>query len=152
LCWSASGNRAPPAADSGRLVVPYLFEFEPAQGILRCAMSGHITDRQLLECHKLGARYVRQKNPAISIVDLSAVSSIEVSPATVKDLARSEPALAASRPRFIVAPDDHLYGMSRMYQLTGEGIRPMLQVVRSLAEVYAAVGFRELQFEPLPDS
>jgi hypothetical protein len=129
--------------------MPYLFEFEPVQAILRCSMSGQVTDQQLLECYRTAIRHVRQKNPLVSIVDLTGVTSILVSPATVQGLARCEPVLCPSRPRFIIAPTDHLYGLSRMYQIVGERVRPRLQVVRSLAEVFAAAGLDELHFEPV---
>jgi hypothetical protein len=141
-----------PAADSGSLVMPYFFEFEPVQSILRCTMSGHIDDKTLLECRKEAVRHVRQTDPAAAILDLTLISSLQVSPRTVQGLARSEPAFPPSRPKFIVAPSDHLYGMSRMYQLIGERIRPSLQVVRSLAEAYAALGIAEPHFCPVPES
>jgi ABC-type transporter Mla MlaB component len=132
--------------------MPYLFEFEPAQSILRCTLSGHIDDKTLLECRKAAVRHVQQTNPAVAILDLTPISSIDVSPGTVQALARSDPAFPASRPKLIIAPSDHLYGMSRMYQLIGEQIRPSLQVVRSLAEAYAALDVAELHFSPVPES
>ena len=127
--------------------MPYLFEFEPVQNVLRCTMSGHVTDKDLLDCHKMASRYVRQTDPTTAILDLTPVGSIEISPSTVQGLARSEPAFPPSRLKFIVAPSDHLYGMSRMYQLIGEQLRPRLQVVRSLNEAYAALGIEDLHFE-----
>lgn len=132
--------------------MPYLFEFEPALSILRCTMSGRVTDQELLACRKLAAQYVQQIDPAIAILDLTSVSSIEVSPATVQGLARLDPAFPPARPKFIVAPADHLYGLSRMYQLIGEQIRPRLQVVRSLAEAYAALGIKDPHFGGMPPS
>jgi hypothetical protein len=129
--------------------MPYLFEFEPVRRILRCTLSGHVTDKELLECHGQATQYVHTTDPDTAIVDLAPVETVNVSPATVQGLARSAPAFPPSRPKFIVAPTDHLYGMSRMYQLIGERIRPRLQVVRSLDEVYLALGVTALHFEPL---
>ncbi len=132
--------------------MPYFFEFEPAQSALRCTMSGQIADAHLLDCHKIFVRLARQKDPNLVILDLTSVSLLNVSPATVQRLARTAPVLPPMRRRFIIAPGDHLYGMSRMYQLIGESIRPGLQVVRSLAEAYAAAGIRDLRFEPISES
>ena len=146
----AATTRAP-AADSGSLMAPYLFEFEPVQRVLRCTMSGHVNDRELLECHGKAVRYVQQTDPATVIVDLTPVDSIDISPATVQGLARSDPAFHPSRPKFIVAPTDHLFGMSRMYQLIGERTRPRLQVVRSLDEAYLALGVKDLHFQPIAE-
>lgn len=131
--------------------MPYLFEFEPVQSVLRCTLSGHVNDRELLECHGKAVRYVQQTDPATVIVDLTPVVSIDISPATVQGLARSDPAFNPSRPKFIVAPTDHLYGMSRMYQLIGERTRPRLQVVRSLDEVYLALKIKDFHFQRLAD-
>ena len=131
--------------------MPYSFEFEPARSFLRCILSGNITDRQLFDCYRAAVRHVRRQDPALAILDLTNIASVEVSPATVQALARSEPTLPASRPRFIVAPTDHLYGMSRMYQILGEHSGPRLQVVRSAAELYAALG-PDLHFEPMVES
>jgi hypothetical protein len=94
---------------------------------------------------------MQQTDPATAIVDLTPVDSIDISPATVQGLARSDPAFHPSRPKFIIAPTDHLFGMSRMYQLIGERIRPRLQVVRSLDEAYLALGVKELHFQPLTE-
>jgi hypothetical protein len=115
-------------------------------------MSGEVTDQQLLECRRTAVHCVRQKDPAVAIVDLTPVAFVDVSPGTVQGLARSDPAFPPSRPKFIVAPSDHLYGMSRMYQIVGEPKRPMLQVVRSLQEVYTELGMHQLHFEPFKDS
>jgi hypothetical protein len=131
--------------------MPYLFEFEPVHSILRCTISGHVDDRELLECYGRAVRCVQQTDPATAIVDLTPIDSIDISPATVQSLARSDPAFHPSRPKFIVAPTDHLFGMSRMYQLVGERIRPRLQVVRSLDEVYLALGVKDLHFQSVPE-
>ena len=51
----------------------------------------------------------------------------------------------------IVAPRDHLYGLSRMYQILAERSRPRLQVLRSAAELYEAFGL-ELRFQAIIES
>lgn len=132
--------------------MPYFFEFEPVQSILRCTMAGPIDDKILLDCRKEAVRHVQQTDPAALVLDLTLISSLDVSTRTVQALARSDPAFPPTRPKFIVAPNDHVYGMSRMYQLIGEPIRPRLQVVRSPAEAYAALGIAELHFGPVPES
>jgi hypothetical protein len=49
----------------------------------------------------------------------------------------------------IVAPQTHAFGLFRMFQLEGEHNRPLLQVVRTMDEAYAALGVRAPHFEPL---
>jgi len=84
------------------------------------------------------------------IVDFTDVSSLDIASQTVHVLARSEPVLPnPAIPRFIVAPSPHVFGMSRMFQILGGDKRPTLYVVSSLDEVYAAIGVKQLHFEPL---
>src|SRR5689334_11681438 len=100
--------------------MPYLFQFDAVHRVLCCTMSGRLTDEELLDYYKAAAAYVQRTDPAAAILDLTHVGSIEISPATVKALAQSDPALPdPSRPQFIVAPTNHMYGLSRMYQLLG---------------------------------
>ncbi len=112
--------------------MPYLFEFDSSHRVLRCTMSGPVTD---------------------AILNFTQVSSIEISSVTIRNLAASSPSpQCASLPQFIVAPSDYGYGMARMFQLWGRQVRPELQVVRSLAEAYEAIGLEEPHFEPIPEN
>jgi hypothetical protein len=54
-----------------------------------------------------------------------------------------------SRPRFIVAPQTHAFGLMRMFQIVGDATRPELRVVRSLDEALAALNITSPHFEPL---
>ncbi|HZD93385.1 MAG TPA: hypothetical protein VE133_03970 [Candidatus Sulfotelmatobacter sp.] len=133
--------------------MPYLFQFDSVHSVLFCTMFGHLTDHELLEYYKAAARYAQKTDPAAAILDLTYAGPIEISSATVKALARSDPALPDPlRPRFIVAPADHLYAMARMYQMVGEATRPRLRVVRSISEAYAALGIQNPHFEAIPET
>ena len=88
--------------------------------------------------------------PRASIWDLSGVTSLEVSTDAVATLARSVPALPEpERPRIIVAPSAHVFGLARMFQALGEGTRPRLRVVRTLEEACAMLGVSKPRFEPV---
>ncbi len=131
----------------------YLFEFDSAHRVLRCTMTGLVTDEGLCEYCKAAANHVQRRDPAASILNLTQVSSIEISSVTIRNLASSSPSpQCASLPQFIVAPSDYGYGMARMFQLWGGRVRPGLQVVRSLAEAYEAIGLEEPHFEPIPEN
>jgi hypothetical protein len=130
--------------------MPYVFEFDQKHRVIRCTMTGPITDGDLLEYYKEAARYAEQTNALAGILDFTGVTIFNVSAATVQTLASFDPAMPdPERPRFIVAPSNHIYGMSRMYQIMGEPTRPALHVVRSLEDVYAALGIKEPDFKPL---
>jgi len=131
----------------------YLFEFDSAHRVLRCTMTELVTDEDLCEYCKAAAKHVQRRDPAASILNFTQVSSIEISSVTIRNLAASSPSpQCASLPQFIVAPSDYGYGMARMFQLWGRQVRPELQVVRSLAEAYEAIGLEEPHFEPIPEN
>src|ERR1043166_2075158 len=71
---------APPLRIREVWFMPYLFEFEPVRSILRCTVSGHVPDKELLECHGQAVQYVQTTDPATAIVDLAPVKTINVSP------------------------------------------------------------------------
>jgi hypothetical protein len=130
--------------------MPYHFEFAPGERIFRCRMEGLVTDKLILDYYGEVGRYVERTKPRAGILDLSDVTSWEVSNETVRSLARSSPALVdSSLPRFIVAPAAHLFGTARMFQILGEETRPELHVSRTLDEAYAALGVASLQYEPI---
>ena len=68
------------------------------------------------------------------IVDLSGVTSFEVSVSFLKEIASSEPILPTHLHRVIVAPTGHIYGLSRMFGILSEKTRPNLEIVRTMDE------------------
>ena len=96
------------------------------------------------------AEHVALTDPQAGVADFSAVTSFDVSVERIRMLARMAPAmLQTSRPRVIVAPSNHIYGMMRVSESDGKARRPNLHVVRTLEEAWAILGVRNPQFEPL---
>jgi len=127
----------------------YYFEFDSGNDILRCRLEGDITDASLKECYEAAGKYAAMTNPGVAIMDFSNVASCNVSPQTVRDLARRTPGMPGARPRFLVVPSAYLYGLARMFQQCGSEARPELHVVRAVDEAYAFLGVPEPQFEPV---
>jgi hypothetical protein len=128
----------------------YHFEFESTNRILRIWFEGHLTDEDLKEYYLVVRKYVARTDPSAAILDMSAVTTVQLSPETVRELAASPPTIPQpARPRFIVAPSPPIFGFSRMFELEGAATRPNLHVVRSLKDVWAILGIQELKFEPL---
>lgn len=131
----------------------YHFEFAHEDRILRCRFDGQVTDELLGKYYAQVGQMVAQTKARAAILDLSEVTSWEVSNELVRSLARSLPALVdASLPRFIVAPTTHLFGTARMFQILGEDTRPELRVFRTLDEAYAAFGVASPKYEPIAAS
>lgn len=130
--------------------MPYHFEFDSTNRILRCRCEGQITDEDLKNYYRLLQRYDAQVAPLAGILDMSGVTTFGVSPQTIRELADLPPAMAeASRPRCIVATSPEIFGMARMFELHGESTRPNLHVVRTQNEALAILAVREPKFEPI---
>jgi len=132
--------------------MPYHFDFDPKTRILRGTFEGHVTDDDLKTGYRVAERYAAKTAAQRGLMDLSAATSFDVSPDTIRELAKSPPVFPdPSLTRVILAPSSQIFGMARMFELQGEGTRPSLHVVRTLAEAWAILGVQKPQFEPLAD-
>jgi hypothetical protein len=127
------------------------FEFDSANKILLIRVDGRLTDELLAELYNASRKYSTATDARMGIVDFSSVTEFAVSSEMIRTLADQEPAMpdATTRPRVLVAPQTHAYGLLRMFQITGEGKRPLLRVVRTLDDALAALGIQSPRFEPL---
>jgi hypothetical protein len=130
--------------------VPYTFEFDAKNRILRARFQGVVTDQMVTDFYARTFDYVARYNARAGITDFAEVTSFDVSSAAVHGLAEQEPAAKnLDFVRIIVAPNPHAFGMARMFQILGERTRPTLHVVQSREEALTLLGVKELQFEPL---
>lgn len=120
----------------------FWFEFDPANKILLARFEGRLTDELLTELYGEIRKYSIATDASAGILDFSAVSELAVSTKLVHQLANREPAMphATTRPRFIVAPSAAMFGTARMFQLLRWSKRPLLKVVRTLDDAFAALG------------
>jgi len=127
----------------------YRFEFDSTQRIMRCRLAMSVTDEEMMECYRTMALVCDALTPEAGIADFSEVTSF-VTIGTVRALAKLPPAMPEpNRPRFVVAPSDHVYGLARLFQIEGEATRPNLHVVRSAEEALSMAGIDDLEFAPL---
>ncbi len=132
--------------------MPYYFEFDSVNRILRGRFEGGVTDELLKEFYGVAGEYFARTGARSAITDFSDVTSFEVSPQLVRELASSPPAILDQEfPRFIVAASPLIYGTARMFELAGQDIRPHLHVVRTMKEVCVILGVLDPKFEPTPD-
>jgi hypothetical protein len=131
-------------------LVPYHFDFDPTHRIARCRFEGKISDDDFHKFYAEAAELVQKLDPLGGLLDLSAVTSFNVTPQTVHDIANLPPALPQTeRPRVVVAPAPAVFGLMRMFELLGERTRPSLHIVRSEREALAILGVLEPHFEPV---
>ncbi len=129
--------------------MPHHFEFDYEHRILLIVMEGDIDGQEIWEIDKnMRERVVRMK-PNAGISDLSGVIAFHVPGQIMRSAALQEPPFPPETSRFIVAPTDVLFGMSRMYEMVANRPAGKLQVVRSRAEALNAIGVQNTKFDML---
>ncbi len=128
----------------------FRFEFDSARKILLGRFEGRLTDESLGEFYRAGLKHWAATDARAVISDYTS-AKWAVSAEFVRELSNQEPAVTepAKRPRIVVAPSTVGFGLSRMFQIVGERKRPLLKVVRTLDEAFAALGIESPHFEPL---
>jgi hypothetical protein len=130
--------------------MPHQFDFDSTNRILRCRLDGRVTDEELYGCYQEIEAYSTETDPLAGIMDFSGVTSLDVSPKTIRDLARLPPAMPnPARPRVLVAISPPVFGLARMFELHGQDTRPNLHVVRTEKETFAILGIQGAKFEPI---
>jgi hypothetical protein len=117
--------------DSG---MPISYRIDEARGLVLTTATGTLTDDDILG---LKARLLADPRwaPGMGeLADVRAIDRLEVTTAGVQHMARQDaagPALGSYR-LAIVAPQDEVYGMARMYQMLTERAVPNVRVFRDL--------------------
>ena len=76
------------------------------------------------------------------IVDFSAVTGGNVSTGALQALARHESIYDRASKHVVIAPQPHVFGLSRMFQVYAEATRPNTMVVHSLDEARKRLGLQ----------
>jgi hypothetical protein len=130
--------------------MPYIFDFDPNNRILRSRLIGDVTDEVLKDFFRVGAQHAVRTQPKAGVVDLSRTTSFEVSARVIRELAKSPPLLKyADLARVIIAPSVETYGMMRMFEIEAESARPNILVVRTEREAWAILSVTNPRFQPL---
>ena len=130
--------------------MPYAFDLDVINRILRCHLKGPVTDEILKEFFRIGAEHAVRTQPAAGVVDFSDVTSFEVSTPTLQQLAKAAPVLSDPHlRRIVIAPSPEIYGLMRMFQMQGEQKRPNIHVVRAEREAWAILAVQKPRFESL---
>jgi hypothetical protein len=133
----------------------FVFHFDPVHQILRSTFARKVIYEDLLNHQRMGLLLVTTLDPRSAIIDLSASDHFEVTADGMRTLAKLPPAMPKiERPRVVIAPSDHTFGMARIFAVEGEVTRPNLHVVRSTRQAWAILGVKmeEAKFGPIPET
>lgn len=110
---------------------------------------GRTFTRQVLEAMVRAAReFVAVHGNCPGIVDFSAVEKVDIDVAYLRAFGGSPRVMAGAR-RVLVAPNDEMFGIARLYglhQSNIQGEEPM--VVRDLQAAYDLLGLKDPDFQP----
>jgi hypothetical protein len=127
--------------------MPYHFDFDLNNKIIRCLFEGLITDECLREFYRSASKYGALNPTFIGMLDTSGVTVVNFSAQTIRELAMQPPAFPDPEiPRIIIAGSPELYGLARMFDLWGSATRPNLHVVRTEREALAILGVQDVRF------
>lgn len=130
--------------------MPFRYEFDPVHKILLGKLEGVVDEPALDDFYRAAGQYVAKVNAVAAIADLSGVTTFQVSSDAIRRLAKSATALPdPMTPRYVVAASPFVFGLIRMFQLTGDSARPTLKVVHSLEEAFSDLGISDARFESL---
>jgi hypothetical protein len=128
----------------------YRVDFDSTNRILRCRLRGRVTDEDIRRYYRNAGDHVAQADPLAGILDLTGVTSFEVSPTTIRELAKAPSAFPnPDHPRFVIATSPTVFGLARMFEMQGQENRPNLHVVGSEREALAILGIQKTKFAPL---
>jgi hypothetical protein len=130
--------------------MPYRFDFDSTNQILRGRIEGRVTDKELKAFYLHACELAKTTNPRAAIADFSAVTSLNFGPQTLLDLAKFPPVLPdPNQPRVILAPSEEVFGSARIFQYNIEQTRRNVHVVHKLGEACAILGVQQLEFKAI---
>jgi hypothetical protein len=126
--------------------VGYLWELDEGNKVARCVWEGRIASAELLEGVAWGRRFVAEHPGCRAITDFSGVTAFDVSSEVIRELAYQPTHGDEQAVVVIVASQDLVFGLGRMFSMLTEKVRPNRHVVRTIEEAYELLGIKEPQF------
>jgi hypothetical protein len=129
--------------------VGYVIDYDATNNILRVTLQDHVTDAALLKAYAAAAKYVASHGPCRGIWDISQATKLDVPINAIRQIAASPPIIPTGYMRIIVAQEDFVYGLMRMFQMLSDLTRPDLCVVRTIDEAYRLLRVESPEFSPI---
>jgi hypothetical protein len=95
----------------------FRFEYDATNKILLGIFEGLLTEESAAAFYGAIRKYGIATDARAGIWDFSKATE-SVASETIRRVAKQEPAMPANRPCFMIAPDNHLFALSRMFQMS----------------------------------
>ena len=116
------------------------FEYDDTHKVLAVRAVGEMDDEIFKACYSTVGRLVQELEVRAAFFDLTNVRRFTVSAATIRHVSTLSPVLPDPTPRCVIASQDHIYGMVRMFQIVSIRGRDNLHVFRTQKDAYEALG------------
>jgi hypothetical protein len=123
--------------------------FDELNRVLFIRFKGTVTDDVLLDRYRQVREWLAIHGHFSNISDFTDVTSFEVTAQGVTQLAATSPLVPDEFLRIMVAPQDEVFGMTRMFEVLGSPTRNNVRIVRTVAEAYRLVGIEAPEFSPV---
>jgi hypothetical protein len=125
--------------------------FDELHRVLYIRFEGIVTDDVLLSRFDRVRAWMAGNGLCSSITDFTGVDSFRVTASGVSQLAANPPLVPDSFLRIVVAPQDEIFGMTRMFEILGSATRNRVDVVRTMAEAFQVAGVQSLDLHHVLD-
>lgn len=125
-------------------------EFSKQNKILRVSWRDTITDQEMRNYYAAVSSAMSSVGPCSLICDFSGLTKLQVSSNMVKELAAKPSFIAEGFKHVIVAPQEHVYGLVRMYEALTN--RNNIIAVRTIGEAYHNLALVNPNFSPLGET
>jgi hypothetical protein len=130
----------------------FYLEFDAGNNAVRLTFEGTVTRADIGGgAYSALQSFVQTRPPCKGIADFSRVTQVEASSLAIRQRAKLGPAMPGGQMFVLVAPQDHMYGLSRMFSMVAEETRPNLRVARTMDEAYNLLGISSPQFTRVSD-
>lgn len=133
----------------GRGVMNTFLSFDNEKQILLVRFEGVVTDDVLLERYAEVRRYFAEHGSCGNISDFTHVSAFQVTSNAIRFLATNAPLVPETFVRVLVAPQDEVYGLSRMFAMMGSEMGNRVDIVRDIHEAFRLAGVDGTGFRPV---
>jgi hypothetical protein len=121
---------------------------DDARSVFYADFEGVVSDELISAFYREAQGYISSKTKS-GLIDFSNVTEANIGAGTIRKLAESPPLAPEGLPRVVVAPQDLIFGMMRMFEGIGAETREDLRIVRSLEEAYKFLNIDELEIRTL---